>query len=352
MNNMPYNVIGIVPSYQPDDKLVDTLSQTIQELPSMPIVVVDDGGGDNFRCVFERVSQLTNVTVLHHGANAGKGAGIKTALQYALWKFPDSIGCVVFDGDGQHAPKDVRRVVEASVANPSRLILGVRDFHNSKLDIPLRSRFGNRLTEIIFRAFTGIKLIDTQTGLRVYPRSLAESLTQVKSNRYEFELEALLIAARQYDYFQIPIETIYEDGNRCSHFNPVWDSIRIYSVFFKFIGATAVCSLVDYIIFAIVYAISSVVLPSMAVARVISVALNFVLNRNKVFHSKGSIRREMVGFAVLAVFLFSASYLGVSACKNVLGISPFVSKVLVELGLFVLSFIVQRCIIFTKRAGR
>ena len=124
-------------------------------------------------------------------------------------------------------------------------------------------------------------------------------------------MEALLIAADITDYIQVPTHTIYEDENKRSHFNPVLDSLRIYAVFFQFVGASFICSIVDYVMFALVFLLSSHVLLRLIISRVFSVSLNFVINKNNVFASKGNVVKQLVYFFLLASGLFAGSYVGI-----------------------------------------
>lgn len=339
-------VIGVVPAYRPDEKLIETLEGCSGIDVIDRIVVVDDGSGTMFEGVFQRASAFGQVDVLHLGVNSGTGGAIKAGLQYALYRYPAARGFVTFDADGQHHPDDVRRIVQEFLVDAQKTVIGVRDFHDKSIQIPLRSRLGNRLTELVFFLFTGLKIVDTQTGLRCYSRKIACQCTQILRNRYEFQLEALLLAVQGADYLQIPIRTIYEDGNRRSHFNPIRDSMRIYFVFLRFVGATAFCSVLDYVLFLVGYSFSAELFASMAIARIVSVLTNFVLNKKKVFCSKGHTVGEIIKFLCLAVFLFSSSCVGVHYLKEACGISPAISKVFVELALFGVSFAVQRFVIF------
>ena len=342
-------VIGIIPAYKPDYKLTELVRTVCEKKFLHQLIIVDDGTG--FSEIFDPLEQNPMVRVLHLGVNVGMGGAIKYGLQYALYHNPGAEGFVCFDADGQHLPRDVERVVDAFIEHPDCTILGVRDFHSSELQIPLRSRLGNRLTELVFHIFTGIKLCDTQTGLRCYPRSVAERLVGILRNRYEFQLEALLGAAEHGKLMQVPIQTVYEDGNRRSHFNPILDSLRIYMVFVRFIGASLFCSVLDYVLFALCYILSEKMLASLIAARIVSVSVNFLLNRIKVFRSHAAMVRQMVQFAFLAIVLCAGSYWGIYYTKQMWNWNPLFAKIVVEVLLFILSFLVQRLWVFRRESS-
>ena len=345
-------IIGIVPAYCPDFKLRETIRAVRSADFLQHIIVIDDGSGEQFKEIFDDVDGIDGVTLLHMGVNSGMGGAIKYGLQYALYRYPDCEGFAAFDADGQHAPEDIRRIAERFSEFPDRTVLGVRDFHSPGLDIPFRSRFGNRVTELIFYVFTGIKLAATQTGLRCYPRAVAEKITQILHSRYEFQLEALLLAADQTALEQIDIKTIYEDKNKRSHFNPVRDSIRIYMVFARFVGASLFCSVLDYMVFAAVFLLSKKVLPSLVISRIISVSVNFIINRVKVFNAPRNLLKQGLEFLALALLLFTGSYLGIHFAQKFLNWSPLLSKIVVEIALFILSFIIQRLWIFARKVPK
>jgi hypothetical protein len=105
-------------------------------------------------------------------------------------------------------------------------VLGVRRFAG---DVPLRSKVGNAVTQALFRAATGRGVRDTQTGLRAYPAALLEWLRTVPGERFEYEMNVLLMAARAgHRIEEVEIATTYLDGNASSHFSALSDSARIY----------------------------------------------------------------------------------------------------------------------------
>ena len=139
---------------------------------------------------------------------------------------------VTVDADGQHQPKDAARVADALRTSPSDLILGARSF---RYDVPIRSKFGNSLTCVLFRILVGQRITDTQTGMRGIPRDFIPQLLRTKARGYEFEIDMLLICRQSTLSIQeVRIVTVYIDTNRASHFHPVLDSLRIYFVLFRF----------------------------------------------------------------------------------------------------------------------
>lgn len=85
---------------------------------------------------------------------------------------------------------------------------------------------------------------------------------------------------------EVSIGTVYLDGNRSSHFNPLVDSMRIYFVLTRFFLASLISAAIDFIVFTMVYSATGNLLVSVAAGRVSSL-VNFFLNRRFVFSRKG-----------------------------------------------------------------
>ena len=351
---------AVIPAYEPLPEL-PALVEEIVRIPFLKgVIVVDDGSKkEGTRETFAKIKEIDRCTLLVHTQNRGKGASMKTAFRHLLENESGLLGAVTVDADGQHLPVDIEKVLKAFLENPEDYVLGVRDFKSLAIKIPWRSRFGNNLTEKVFKFFTGTPLQDTQTGLRVYPKDFMREALNIKPDRYEFELEALL---RYYrcglgKMRQIPIATVYEENNPSSHFNPIKDSIRIYAVFFKFIGASVISSLIDFLIFSVmILALGqdriilgySSILCSLLTARVISCTVNFILDKEAVFGSKGHWLRQSVLFFLLAIFLFTSSYFGIRFLNH-FGVHSIIAKVIVEGLLFLISFVVQNSVIFRAK---
>ena len=178
---MDKNEIAIViPAYQPDDKLVSTVRDRA-ECGYTDILVVDDGSDESCADVFRRVEELPECTVLRHPVNRGKGAALKKAFLYVLQERRDKKCVVTADADGQHLVKDITAVADACLEQ-EKVVLGTRDF--SRANVPARSVFGNRITSGVFRLFFGMKIRDTQTGLRAFPTKYLASILRADGDRY------------------------------------------------------------------------------------------------------------------------------------------------------------------------
>jgi len=335
----------LIPAYKPDQRFIHFVRQ-LAEGSSNKVVVIDDGSGTDFGAIFVEAGTIPNVTVISHQTNKGKGAALKTGSRFIYDNMADFTGIVTADADGQHRVEDILRVASALEQNPEALVMGARTFSG---DIPLRSKFGNILTRTIFRLLYKINISDTQTGLRGIQRSMIPSLLHIPYDRYEFETEMLMTASRNnIKIVEIPIETIYEDGNASSHFNPFRDSVKIYFVLLRYTLASLFSALIDFIVFVTVYPLIGNVLVSTYASRAVSLFVNYGLVSKAVFYSDSRIRETFPKYLLLVIISGSVSSLLILLMNRYASIPIDLAKIVSESVLYITNFYIQKKFIFTK----
>ncbi len=366
----------IVPSLNPDEKLQKTVDSLLA-VGFTDIICVNDGSREDCLSFFPPESE--RVTRLTHAVNRGKGAALKTAFAYIQSSRPDSLGAVTVDGDGQHAAVDVLRCAEAMVTEEDKIILGCRDF--SQPQVPKKSRYGNRITSTVFRLFCGLRISDTQTGLRAFPARYYTDMLEVYGDRFEYETNMLLeMKARKIPYAEVKIETVYIEDNRTSHFRPFADSYRIYSLIVKFtLGqfarfalTSAASFILDGLLTWLFLTLSERLLSvdfdvkttttalvtggACLLARAFSSVFNFIMNRSKVFSSEAPLRTQLWKYYCLAVPIAVVSA-GITALFeqipifNTAGLIVLL-KYAVDGALFIASYILQKKWVFKSGAKK
>lgn len=345
------NIVIVIPSLEPDKKLLTLLETIRAKQPiTIPIVIVDDGSRSSFENTFQIAKDKFDCVIIKHEQNFGKGRALKTAMNYVLENFGSAKGIVTIDSDGQHQYKDMVICVDAFNVYSDALIMGVRSFDGK---VPLRSKFGNLLTRKIMKATTGINLVDTQTGLRVIPRFFIENLVNIPGERFEYEMSMLLEAKKQNVMIvEVPIKTIYIEENQSSHFHAFFDSIAIYAVFMRYLFSSVVSFFIDISLFSlIIYFIGesnfqTIILASY-IARSISSLFNYLVNNYIVFKTSSS--NSLIKYYSLVIVQTFVSSLLVSMVHNMLmNFSPTILKVVIDLLLFLISFYVQKKWVFHK----
>lgn len=342
----------IIPSLNPDEKLMRTVSE-LERFGFDDIIIVDDGSDKKYSSNFPDVEEHPACTVIHHKVNRGKGAALKTAFKYILKYRHDVDGVVTIDSDGQHLTKDIINCV-SEMKRTGKVVLGCRDF--SRPDVPPRSKFGNKTTRNVLKLFCGVKVSDTQTGLRAIPAGYLRDMISVKGTRYEYETN-MLIALKQngIPFCEVPIETVYINDNETSHFRPFVDSMRIYKLILSFLFSSMFSMLVEIILFYIgihffFNGAKYEILWATVLARVVSSVVNFFVNRNGVFPKGNSFGKSLLRYTALAIPLVLVSSGSIRLLKMLFGVKSDVVttliKMVVDTILFFVSFRVQQNWVF------
>lgn len=345
-------VAVIVPSRRPGPELLP-LVEALQPYGFGALIVVDDGSGPAYASLFAAIADQPGTRILRHAVNLGKGRTLKTAFNYVLAELPWVAGVVTADGDGQHAAMDIAAVARAMVcsradakpAAPARAVLGTRTFGEG---VPLRSKFGNVLTRYIFRFATGVFVSDTQTGLRGIPTTRLPELMVLDGERYEYEMTVLAHLCRGAGRpLEVPIQTIYIDGNSASHFDPIRDSMRIYFVLLRFYFSSLVAAAIDFIGFSVVFSATHNLPLSVAVGRLSSL-VNFALNKKFVFNNASPVQGTILRYYLLAIGIGGLSYVLIRSATGYFHWNVFATKAVVDVLLSLVSFAAQRTYVFRK----
>lgn len=224
---MDKRIIILIPSYEPDNKLVNLVNELSTE--NINIVVVDDGSGSLYKDIFDKCKDYADI--ISYETNKGKGYALKTGLKNIRDNFKQPYIIVTMDSDGQHTINDAKKLIKEIDVNEKILILGKRI---RSCNTPLRSKVGNTITRFIYRLATGLDIYDTQSGLRVFNNTLVDYLLDIEGNRFEYEMNVLLkCAIDKIEIKEVEIQTIYIDNNSGSHFKAIKDSYRIYKDIIK-----------------------------------------------------------------------------------------------------------------------
>jgi glycosyltransferase involved in cell wall biosynthesis len=339
----------LIPAFQPGSQLIALVDRLV-ERRALAIVIVDNGNGPESQPVFERCAAHSEVRILRREINAGKGAALKTGINYILNSFPDSPGLVMADADGQHDPDDILRIARALEQNPDCLVLGCRHFDRR---VPLRSRLGNLTTRALAGVILGRRVQDSQCGLRGIPSKLLPYLPGFKSNGYEFELD-MLIASKHLgiSIVERSIQTIYEPGNPTSHFDPIRDSMRIYFVLFRYSLLSLLTAALDILVFAFAYHAGAGLLAAQVMGRATAILFNYPAARKAVFLSHQRHRVLFPPYILLVVASGAVSYGLIYLLSRLFTMEVILAKLMVESLLFITNFGLQRDFVFTSRGKR
>ena len=211
----------MIPAYNEAATIRGVVERALAQIPR--VVVVDDGSSDGTVAALEGLP----VTLVRNPRNLGKAASLWRGIAVAL--ADDAEAVITLDGDGQHRPEDIPRLLEeAHRHQPAALIVGTR-LHDRR-SIPADRYYANRFANFWIAWAAGQRVEDSQSGFRLYPASLLRALPPRlgRAASFVFESETLIEAGRRgVRLAWVPIPAIYEPRARHSHFRPVVDFLLI-----------------------------------------------------------------------------------------------------------------------------
>lgn len=220
---MTERVIAFIPAFNEAERIATVIARARPHVSE--VVVVDDGSEDETG----PVARAAGAVVLTHSQNRGKGAAIVTALEY--FAQTDAPLAVFLDADGQHAPEEIPKFIEAAHRTSADLIVGNR--MSQTCHMPRLRLLTNRLTSWLTSRLAGQRIPDSQCGYRLLRREVLTAL-RLSGERFEAETEMLIQAGRGgYSILSIPVQTIYEPG-RQSRIRPLRDTVRFLRLVWRY----------------------------------------------------------------------------------------------------------------------
>lgn len=211
--------IVVMPTYNNAGTLACVIGDVLQYAED--VLVVNDGSTDATQSILE---QIDGIRIHSYAENRGKGHALKCGLKLAYeWGFRYAL---TIDSDGQHYADDIPAFIERIEQVPDSLLIGARNLTADNM--PSKNTFANRFSNFWYRVETGQRLVDTQSGFRLYPLRKLQNI-RFLTTRYEFEVEIIVRAAwRGVRVENLPIKVYYPpQEERVSHFRPLRDFTRI-----------------------------------------------------------------------------------------------------------------------------
>jgi glycosyltransferase involved in cell wall biosynthesis len=210
----------VIPAFNEEATIRDVVERTLRQVAR--VIVVDDGSHDGTCGALDGLP----VTVLRNERNCGKACSLIRGMDEAFRRGADAV--VTLDGDGQHPPEEIPRLLAAQRIEPRAITIGSR-LHEAQR-IPLDRYLANCFANFWIAWAAGERIEDSQSGFRVYPAAAWHEV--LPRCRYllgfVFESEVLIEAGRAgFRLVAIPVPAIYPARARRSHFRPVLDIARI-----------------------------------------------------------------------------------------------------------------------------
>jgi glycosyltransferase involved in cell wall biosynthesis len=194
------SVLAIVPAHDEAGRISAVVAAVAAQ--GLPVLVVDDGSTD----ATGAETAAAGARVVRLEPNRGKGGALKAGFREALSSASFWTAFLTLDGDGQHDPGEIPRLLEAWERTGADLVVGMRDYGRMP---PIRW-FTNSVSRLLFSWALWQWIPDNQSGYRVHSRRMAEAALSSEEQGFAFEVEEIAICAgRGYPLAWVPIKTIY-----------------------------------------------------------------------------------------------------------------------------------------------
>ena len=161
------NVLAIIPAYNEEDCLVETVRHFKEVCPGIDYLVVNDGSKDNTAGIMRSLHMNgANLPI-----NTGLTSGFKLGMKYAYRNGYDA--AVQFDGDGQHLPEYIQPMAEALGREQADIVIASRYLDGTVKPSGARGA-GQRLISLLIKLTTGATITDPTGGMRMYSRRMIE----------------------------------------------------------------------------------------------------------------------------------------------------------------------------------
>lgn len=186
-----------------EEKKISEVVEGLKKERYQNIVVVDDGSRDK---TYE-VAEKAGAEVLRHLVNRGQGAGLQTGIDYALKKGADAI--VTFDADGQHDPRDVKRVLKPVINKEADVVFGSRFL--GKSNVPFFKKLTLKGAIFFTWIFSGVWLTDAHCGFRALSRDAAKKI-RITYDKMEHASEIVdEVMTKKIKYKEVPVNVRYTE---------------------------------------------------------------------------------------------------------------------------------------------
>ena len=222
-------VVACIPAYNEERSIGSVIVRTINHVDK--IIVCNDGSND----LTADIAKGLGAVVVNHDRNLGKGAALKTAFSYAKCLEPDVV--VMLDGDGQHDPVEIPKLVKPILGGEADIVVGSRYLLGSSFDAPTYRKFGLHLINFLSNKVGASGVRDTQSGFRAFSVPALDLVLSYEAEGYGVEMEQLALAHNStLRVKEVPVKIRYEGLDSTSKRNPAYHGIELVDTVIRLIA--------------------------------------------------------------------------------------------------------------------
>ena len=193
----------ILPVYN-EEKTILKLIQSLPKHKSIEIIIVDDNSTDHSLEEIKKANYDGKIHIIEHKINSGYGAALLTGIRHSKGKI-----FVTMDSDGQHQAIDLYNLVKPIFDGQADITIGSRYEGSYSYTLPISTRIGEVILEVVIRIFFGQLVKNNQGGFRAFHRRTYKMFEETRFHGYAFTTELILSAAlHDYKIKECPIHLL------------------------------------------------------------------------------------------------------------------------------------------------
>lgn len=198
-HNSSLKVLVIVPAYNEAEGIGQVIRQIRQDTPYVDVLVINDGSSDDT----SRIAREQGASVIDLTCNLGIGGAVQTGYRYAAEHHYDY--AVQIDGDGQHNPRDLNRLLDAILETGADMVIGSRFITKEGFQSTFARKMGIGLLSALLTRLTGQTVTDPTSGYRFCGKRAISLFAREYPTDYP-EVEALMLMYnRELTFTEVPV---------------------------------------------------------------------------------------------------------------------------------------------------
>jgi glycosyltransferase involved in cell wall biosynthesis len=203
-------LVVIIPAFNESSNIARVISETKSSQPSAKIVVVNDCSTDDTEAIVKSV----NETALSLPCNLGIGGAVQTGLRFAQDEGYEA--AVQVDGDGQHIPSEIEKLMTPIVRGEADVVIGSRFLSSDSFRSTFARRVGIRILSVVNSALTGSRITDSTSGFRAYNRRAICFLSEHYPQDYPEPIAVIDLFRNGYRIVEVPVKMRERQGGTSS----------------------------------------------------------------------------------------------------------------------------------------
>lgn len=190
----------IIPAYNEEKNIERVIADLKQEGLNLDILIIDDGSSDHTTLIAEKTQKAMVVTLPN---NLGIGGAVQTGFKYAERNNYDAV--VRVDGDGQHRPAEIPKIIKPILDQEADLVIGSRFLNPDRPHSIYARRIGQKIISLLTSAITGQKITDSTSGFRGYNRQAIILLNKYYPSDYPEPEEIIFLKKNKFKIKEVEV---------------------------------------------------------------------------------------------------------------------------------------------------